>query len=77
MFLDPRGGAHFDGRWRPPEPERAPEAGHPSAAALIDQNHRRGVNPDGWTAAARWKREADIPDRIYFRALEAVHEAGP
>jgi hypothetical protein len=95
MFLDPRGGAHFDGRWRPPEPapEAAPleqptgpaeakqptnpMAGRPSAAALVEQNHLRGVNPDGWTAAARWKREADIPDRVYFRALEAVHEAGP
>jgi hypothetical protein len=54
-----------------------PVAGHPSAAALVEQNRRQGVTPDGWTAAARWKREADIPDRIYLRALEAVHEAGP
>ena len=95
MFLDPRGGPHFDGRWRPPEPAweatpskqptgpaeakqpTSPLARHPSAAALMAQNHRRGVRPDGWTAAARWKREADIPDRVYFRALEAVHEAGP
>jgi len=45
-------------------------------ASLIEQNRRRGANPDGWTAGARWKREADIPDRVYFRALEAMDEAG-
>jgi len=28
--------------------------------------------PDGATAGARWKHEADIPDEIYFRALEAI-----
>ena len=28
--------------------------------------------PDGSTAGALWKREADIPDEIYFRALEAI-----
>ena len=45
------------------------------AEALIEHNHRRGVRPDGWTAGARWKREAHIPDRIYFRALKAMDEA--
>jgi hypothetical protein len=45
--------------------------------ALIEENQRRGVKPDGWTAGVRWKQEADIPDRVYFRALEAIHEAGP
>ena len=43
--------------------------------ALIQENRRRGARPDGWTAAARWTREADIPDPVYFRALEAMHEA--
>ena len=47
------------------------------AAALIEENTRRGVEPDGWTAGARWKQEADIPDPVFFRALEAIHEAGP
>jgi len=46
-------------------------------ASLIEQNRRRDANPDGWTAGVRWKREADIPDRVYFRALEAMQEAGP
>ena len=45
------------------------------AEALIQENRHRGVRPDGWTAAARWKREVDIPDRVYFRALEAMDEA--
>jgi hypothetical protein len=40
--------------------------------ALIEENRRQGANPDGWTAASRWKREADIPDRVYFEALEAM-----
>jgi len=39
---------------------------------LVEENRARGVKPDGWTASARWKREADIPDDVYFRALEAV-----
>ena len=130
VFFGPRGGAHYDGRWRmrrdgrgsrgeeegeverlePPggvagsggpgwgeggsatkglrsEDEWAkggsrkragdgPEAGKRLVDALIDENRRRGVEPDGWTAGARWKREADIPDRIYFRAVEALQEAG-
>ena len=47
-----------------------------SAETLIQKNRDRGVNPDGWTAGARWEREADIPDRIYFRAMEALGEVG-
>jgi hypothetical protein len=39
---------------------------------LIEENRRRGVVPDSLTAGARWKREADIPDDVYFRALEAI-----
>lgn len=39
---------------------------------LVEKNRAQGVRPDGWTAGARWKREADIPDDVYFRALEAV-----
>ena len=42
------------------------------AHALIEQNRSRGVRPDGWTAGARWKREADIPDDVYFGASEAL-----
>jgi Domain of unknown function (DUF222)/HNH endonuclease len=66
-FLDPRGWTHFDGGWKPPElPARPVEA-------LIEQNRLSGAAPpDGWTAGVRWKREADIPDEVYFRALEAM-----
>jgi len=39
---------------------------------LVEKNRAQGVRPDGRTAGARWKREADIPDDVYFRALEAV-----
>ncbi|MCJ7830066.1 MAG: HNH endonuclease, partial [Desulfobacterales bacterium] len=70
VFFDPRGGTHFDGRWTPPE------VGERPVAALIEQNHLRGARPDGRTVGARWKREADIPDPIYLRAIEAVGEAG-
>ena len=89
VFFDPRGGTHFDGRWQLPRqdsaqvPKESPVAGEllatrkNLAGSLIEQNRRRGVRPDGWTAGARWKREVDIPDRVYFRALEALNEAGP
>jgi hypothetical protein len=46
-------------------------------ASLTEANRRRGVEPDGWTAGARWKREDDIPDQIYFRALEALEDPAP
>ena len=70
VFFDPRGGTHFDGGWEPPE------LGERPVEALLEENRRRGVEPDGWTAGARWKREADIPDPVYFRALEALGEVG-
>jgi hypothetical protein len=46
-------------------------------ASLREANRRRGVEPDEWTAGARWKQEADIPDDIYFPALEALEDPGP
>ena len=83
VFYDPRGGLQFDGRWQPPEgsallPEEREERqveGELPVEALVEENRRRGVRPDGWTAGVRWKREADIPDEVYFRAIEALHEA--
>jgi hypothetical protein len=117
VFFDPRGGTHYDGRWRlrregwvrseeggvggesgaAPEGERPVESGDRREAeghaelgtgkavdkgehrveALMENNRRRGVEPDGWTAGARWKRETDIPDEIWFRAREALEETGP
>jgi hypothetical protein len=64
----------------PPRLEEDPLAARSEenlVASLMEQNRSRGANPDGWTAGVRWKREADIPDRVYFRALEAMQEAGP
>ncbi|HZD03721.1 MAG TPA: DUF222 domain-containing protein, partial [Longimicrobiales bacterium] len=66
LFHDPRGIVHFDGGWRPP-----PLGGDP-VAALVRENRRRGADPDPYTAGARWKRERDIPDEVYFRATEAA-----
>jgi len=65
-FIDPRGQTHLgrprEARELPPDP----------VAALIEQTRSRGADPDFYTAGARWKREADIPDDVYFRALEAM-----
>jgi len=65
-FIDPRGQTHL-GR-----PRQAPELPPDPVAALIKQTRRRGADPDFYTAGARWKREADIPDDVYFRAREAL-----
>jgi hypothetical protein len=103
VFFDPRGGVHFDGRWRDPRKadgrrvteglggeagavsvesavsakdagsagkERSAEDGA-SVDALVKANCRLGIEPDGWTASSRWKREVDIPDSVYFAAMEA------
>jgi hypothetical protein len=70
MFIDRKGGFHTDGI-KVPSPELPPDP----VDALIEDNQRRGVDPDFYTAGARWKREADIPDDVYFRAMEAMGEA--
>ena len=66
LFVDPRGGAHYDARPHPPELPARPVQG------LVEEHHARGIRPDWRTAGARWKREEDIPDEIWFRALEAA-----
>ena len=71
MFLDPRGGFHYDGRWKPPELAENP------TAVLVEENQRRGVRPDYWTAGARWEWGADIPEEVYYRAVGALEDAGP
>jgi hypothetical protein len=68
---DPRGNHHLDERPEVPEVPAEP------ARALIRENRRRGVDPGPLTAGARWKRERDIPDRVYFGALEAGFAARP
>ena len=50
----------------------APELPPDPVRELIEQNRSRGADPDFHTAGARWKREADIPDKVYFRAREAM-----
>jgi hypothetical protein len=69
-FRDPRGSVHMHGRGRPP-PELHCRASGP-VANLVRLNRLRGADPDAWTAGARWKREADIPDRVLFGAAEAA-----
>ena len=81
IFFDPRGGPHFDGRWRLPRLDGADGGGagsEPSdpVASLIADNHRlNGAAPDGWTASVRWKLEGDIRREVYFPAVEALGEA--
>jgi hypothetical protein len=70
VFYDPRGGAHSDGSWHPPKLEANP------VEALVEDTRARGADPDGLTAGVRWKREADIPDLVFFRAVETLNEMG-
>jgi len=65
-FIDPRGQTHM-GR-----PRQAPKLESDAVEALIEDTRNRGADPDFYTAGARWKREADIPDEVYFRAMEAI-----
>ena len=65
-FRDPKGQVHMG---RPP---KTPDIPPDPVEALVEDNRRRGADPDFYTAGARWKREADIPDDVYFRAREAI-----
>ena len=73
-FIDPRGGFHYEGRWRGVE---AFGCQNVSAEPLFAENARRGLRPDGWTGSAKWKRVADIPPEVFFPAIEAIGEAEP
>jgi hypothetical protein len=80
VFVDPRGGEHFEGGWQPPASD--PDLGLPLDAdagpgidpleALLEENRRRGIEPDWRTAGARWKRECDVPHDVWARAMEAL-----
>ena len=50
----------------------APDRGGRLLETLIQENQERGVEPDPWALGARWKREEDIPDSVYFSAMEAL-----
>ena len=41
-------------------------------ATLEAQNRANGADPDWRTASANWKRLEDVPDKVLFRAMEAV-----
>jgi hypothetical protein len=66
VFYDPRGGVHCEVRWE------APGLGPELVEGLVQRNRQRGVEPDPWALGARWKREEDIPDTVYFSAMEAL-----
>jgi hypothetical protein len=66
VFYDPRGGVHCEVRWE------APDLGEGLVTRLLEENRQRGVEPDPWALGGRWKREEDIPDRVYFGAMEAL-----
>jgi len=80
-FLDPRGNAHlarFRGSVRGGHDagsDRRPAGSRPTGVSLVDAlirgNRLRGAAPDAWTAGARWEREREIPDDVYFRALDS------
>ena len=70
-FLDPRMRLLSD--QPPPTPRLSPEP----AEALMRENEARGVEPDFLTSAAHYKREDDIPQTIFIRALEALEELKP
>jgi hypothetical protein len=67
VFYDPRGGVQCEVRWE------APKLGHELVETLIQENQERGVEPDPWALGAHWKKEEDIPDRVYFGAMEALN----
>lgn len=67
-FTDPRGQVHVT--TRPPGPVLPPD--EDPVDDLIAETRSRGAEPDYLTAGARWKRERDIPDRVWMKALEAL-----
>ena len=67
-FIDPRGQQHVDGRQRGPEQAATKDP----VSDLIADTRTRGADPDYLTAGARWKRESDIPEEVWLRALEAL-----
>ena len=62
IFFDPRGHAQYDGRWKEPVLRDDP------VEALRAEHARLGIEPDPWSASARWERESNIPDEVYLAA---------
>jgi hypothetical protein len=53
----------------PDVPQRVPAA---VADALVEQNRRRGIEPDYRSGMARHRRAADVPWAVYARAIDAL-----
>jgi len=68
VFVDPRGQAHAEFRRTPPP---LPADADP-VKELVLETLAAGAAPDASTTRARWTRQRDIPDDVYFRALEAT-----
>jgi len=70
-FTDPRGQVHVGGQGAQP-PDLPADTVRDPAGALAARHRANGAPaPDAWTASARWTRERDIPDTVYFRAIGA------
>ena len=65
VFRDPRGGVHLEERPDPPELPDDP------VRELEAENRRRGIGPGPLTAGARWTGRRQVPDEIWYAALEA------
>ncbi len=65
VFRDPRDRFHTDTGWQPPELPDDPVRG------LERENRLRGIDPGPLDAGARWRRERDVPDDVWFPAVEA------
>jgi len=68
VFVDPRGQAHAEFRRKPPP---LPPDANP-VKELVLENLAAGAAPGATAPRARWTRQRDIPDDVYFRALEAT-----
>ena len=68
-FRDRGGALHYEGGWTSGETPGGPRG---SAASLVESNRAHGVEPDGWTASARWSWRSRVPAEVLARVGEAV-----
>ena len=69
VFFTPKGNALFEA---PPMPELSADP----VDALVRRNRERGVTPNFWSGAPRWKKDRDIPWAIEAAAREAIDPVG-
>jgi len=65
VFRDPKGGVHLEERPDPPELPEDP------IRELEAENRRRGTAPGPLTASATWTGRRQVPDEVWYAALEA------